>query len=107
MDHPFLWKILHQLGILKFLHIINELYDFNLDMVTSHKQRDIDGDNPLTFTEAMLHKIQQTPQSDNPFHGKIGELNLLSVLLDLFLAGSGMLLSQKSIEYQVLFRLYK
>ena len=89
MNHPFLFSTLHQFGILKFLNSINKLFEFNMDVLLNHKERDIDGDNPLTFTEAMLHKIQQTSQKDNPFHGDLGELNLISVLIDLFIAGSG------------------
>ena len=89
MNYPILWSILHWCGSIEFLNFANELFDFNLDMVSNHKERDIDGENPLTFTEAMLHKIQQTSQKDNPFHGDLGELNLISVLIDLFIAGSG------------------
>ena len=57
--------------------------------ISSHKTKHIDGEYPLTFTEAMLHKIQQTHEKNDPFHGDVGELNLLNVLLDLFVAGSG------------------
>ena len=89
MNHPFLFSTLHQFGILKFLNSINKLFEFNMDVLLNHKERDIDGDNPLTFTEAMLHKIQQTTQKDNPFYGDLGELNLLNVLIDFFMAGSG------------------
>ena len=89
MNHPFLFSTLHQFGILKFLNNINKLFEFNMDVLLNHKERDIDGDNPLTFTEAMLHKIQKTTQKDNPFYGDLGELNLLNVLIDFFMAGSG------------------
>ena len=58
-------------------------------MVARHKLKHIDGDHPLTFTEAMLHKIQKTSEKEHPFHGDLGELNLINTLLDLFLAGSG------------------
>ena len=46
------------------------------------------GDNPLTLTEAFLHKIQNTSDANNPFNADTGELNLINVLFDLFLAGS-------------------
>ena len=42
----------------------------------------------MTLTEAFLHKIQQTSDKNSPFYGDTGELNLLNVLLDLFVAGS-------------------
>ena len=35
-----------------------------------------------------MHKIQQTSDKNSPFYGNTGELNLLNVLLDLFVAGS-------------------
>ena len=40
------------------------------------------------MTEAFLHKIQETSDKNSPFYGDTGELNLYSVLLDLFVAGS-------------------
>ena len=36
----------------------------------------------------MLDKINKTESKDEPFYGQRGELNLLNVLLDLFIAGS-------------------
>ena len=42
----------------------------------------------MTFIEAILHKIQETHDPDDPIYGQRGELNLSSVLLDLFIAGS-------------------
>ena len=35
-----------------------------------------------------MHKIQETSDTKSPFYGDTGELNLYSVLLDLFVAGS-------------------
>ena len=35
-----------------------------------------------------MHKIQETSDTNSPFYGDTGELNLYSVLLDLFVAGS-------------------
>ena len=89
MNYPYLFSILHYFGVLKFLSYTNTIFDFVMDTISSHKTKHIDGENPLTFTEAMLHKIHQTHEKDDPFHGDVGELNLLNVLLDLFIAGSG------------------
>jgi cytochrome P450 len=88
MNYPYLFSILHYFGVLKFLSYTNTLFDFVMDTISSHKTKHIDGEHPLTFTEAMLHKIHQTHEKDDPFHGDVGELNLLNVLLDLFIAGS-------------------
>ena len=46
------------------------------------------GENPLTLTEAFLYKIQETSDINNPFYGSRGDLNLINVLFDFFLAGS-------------------
>ena len=46
------------------------------------------GENPLTVTEAFLHKIQETSDVNNPFYDDMGDLNLINVLFDLFMAGS-------------------
>ena len=46
------------------------------------------GENPLNFTEAFLHKIQETSDPNDPFYSKTGELNLTNTLTDLFIAGS-------------------
>ena len=42
----------------------------------------------MTFTEAFLHKIQETYDKNNPFYSDTGELNLINTLFDLFVAGS-------------------
>ena len=42
----------------------------------------------MTFTEALLHKIQKTSDVNNPFYANTGEQNLMNTLFDLFLAGS-------------------
>ena len=89
MNYPYLFSILHYFGILKFLSYTNKIFDFVMDTISIHKTKHIDGEHPLTFTEAMLHKIHQTHEKDDPFHGDVGELNLMNVLLDLFVAGSG------------------
>ena len=40
------------------------------------------------MTEAFLHKIRETSDVNNPFYGDTGDLNLINVLFDLFMAGS-------------------
>ena len=42
----------------------------------------------MTLTEAFLSKIQETSDTSSPFYGDTGELNLINVLLDFFVAGS-------------------
>ena len=42
----------------------------------------------MTVTEAFLSKIQETSDTNSPFYGATGELNLINVLLDFFAAGS-------------------
>ena len=46
------------------------------------------GENPSTLTEAFLYKIQQTSDPNDPFYADIGELNLINILVDMFMAGS-------------------
>ena len=46
------------------------------------------GENPLNFTEAFLHRIQETSDPNDPFYSNTGELNLTNTLTDLFIAGS-------------------
>ena len=88
IHYPSLFKLLHKIGVLKSEQILGAFLDFSQETIEKHKEKDIDGENPLTFTESMLHKIQQTTDKNNPFYGEIGELNLLNVLVDLFIAGS-------------------
>ena len=42
----------------------------------------------MTLTEALLYKIQETSDPNDPFFGNRGELNLMNILLDMFVAGS-------------------
>ena len=35
-----------------------------------------------------MYKIQQTSDENSPFYGDVGELNLVNILFDLFVAGS-------------------
>ena len=43
----------------------------------------------MSFTEAMLHKIRETVNPDDPLFGNRGENNLVNTLLNFFMAGSG------------------
>lgn len=83
-----LLRFLNWTGIMSNVPLMNELFQFNLELIENHKGKQIDGDHPLTFTEAMLHKIQETKEDGNPFFDKVGELNLANVLVDLFIAGA-------------------
>ena len=87
-NFPLVFKFLNQIGIIVILKYIDEVVQFCKEPIESCKGQDIDGENPLTFIEAMLHKIQTTNDIKNPLHGKTGELNLLNVLIDFFFAGS-------------------
>ena len=87
-NFPFVFKFLNKVGIFVILKCIHEVVEFCKEPIESSKVQDIDGDNPLTFIEAMLHKIQTTSDVTNPLHGETGELNLLNVLIDFFFAGS-------------------
>ena len=60
MQYIPLFYVFNFLGITNNKKGMGELMDFNLQTIIKHKEREIDGDNPFTFTEAMLHKIQET-----------------------------------------------
>ena len=62
--------------------------DFVNEYIEIHKTKHIDGDNPLTFIEAFLHRIQNTKDEKHPLYAERGILNLKNTLFDLFLAGS-------------------
>ena len=42
----------------------------------------------MTLIEAFLYKIQKTSNVNDPHYANTGELNLMNVLFDLFLAGA-------------------
>lgn len=89
MNYVWLYKLVNNLGLIKAIEYMAVFLDhLKTSVIDDHKQRPIDGDNPLTFTEALLYKIQETSNSQNPLYDKTGELNLLNALFDLFLAGS-------------------
>ena len=88
INYPLAFKFLNNMGIIVVLKCIHEVVQYCKEQIESCKAQEIDGANPLTFTEAMLHKIQTTSDVTNPLHGETGELNLLNVLIDFFFAGS-------------------
>lgn len=88
MNNLWLFKLVNKLGMVNFLRGMGQLLDFNTEVVKKHQNQIMDGDNPLTFTEAMLHKIQTTTDENHPLFGDRGQLNVLNVLVDFFLAGS-------------------
>jgi len=87
-DFPWLFKFIHKVGISSFVDIISDTLDYCNEYIEHHKANPIDGDNPLTFIEAFLHKIQSIEDPNHPLYGNRGQLNLKNTLFDLFLAGS-------------------
>ena len=87
-NHLWLYKILNGMGIFHNQMANYELLKYCQEMIDAHKDKHIDGENPLTFIEALLHKIQTNDDTDHPLSKTLGELNLVNLLLDIFLAGS-------------------
>ena len=57
-QYPTFFKILIKYGYSKWHTMLIELMKYCKGAIDSCKERKIDGNNPLTFIEAMLHKIQ-------------------------------------------------
>ena len=83
-----LFKFLNKIGASRHFEIMKIIVGYCKDAIMSCKQQNIDGDNPLSFIEAMLHKIQNNNDVKSTLHGDLGELNLLNILVDFFFAGS-------------------
>ena len=83
-----LFKFLNKIGVFRQFEILKTIIGYCKDAIKSCKQQNIDGENPLSFIEAMLHKIQNNNDVTSPLYGDLGELNLLSILVDFFFAGS-------------------
>ena len=83
-----LYNLLNKIGLISFQEINNQLFMFNESVFKKLKDSDVDSDNPLNFTEALIAKIQETKDPNSPFYGDRGELNLVNVLIDLFIGGS-------------------
>ena len=96
-SNPIIMRALASIPVFKFLHEIGlttmpddhkKIIDFVQDNINTTKSKTIDGENPLTFIEAFIHKIQTTDNENHPLYQDRGELNLVSLLIDLFGAGS-------------------
>ena len=87
-DSYWLSEFIHRFGITSFNKVVKDTLDFVNEYIEIQKTKHIDGDNPLTFIEAFLHKIQNTNDKDHPLYAERGILNLKNTLFDLFLAGS-------------------
>ena len=81
-------KLFNNLGLVRYLSYTKKILELCYQVVNSHKDKAIDGDNPLTFVEAFLHKIGTISDESHPLNGDTGELNLVNVLLDFFIGGS-------------------
>merc|ERR1719495_2449129 len=86
MNYKWLFKTLNHLGIIILQPYIQNLLKFSESVLTDQKGKLIDGENPSTLTEAFLYKIQQTSDPNDPFYADIGELNLINILVDMFMA---------------------
>ena len=87
-DSYWLSELIHRFGITSFNEVMKNSLDFVNEYIEIHKTKHIDGDNPLTFIEAFLYKIQNTRDEKHPLYAERGILNLKNTLFDLFLAGS-------------------
>ena len=83
-----LFKILNAIGVIKLMESTKDIFAYCKRGMDNQNDKGIDGENPLTFIEAFMHKINTTTDSSSPLHDKLGELNLLNTLLDFFIAGS-------------------
>ena len=83
-----LFKMLNALGVIKLMESTKAIFAYCKRGMDNQNDKGIDGENPLTFIEAFMHKINTTTDSSSPLHDKLGELNLLNTLLDFFIAGS-------------------
>ena len=81
-------KLFNNLGLVRYLSYTKKILELCYQVVNSHKDKTIDGDNPLTFVEAFLHKIGTISDESHPLNGDTGELNMVNVLLDFFIGGS-------------------
>ena len=80
--------LIKQLGFTSIHQYADKMFQFCNEYIELHRKKPIDGDSPLTFIEAFLHKIQEQKNPLDPLHGDRGILNLQNTVLDLFMAGS-------------------
>ena len=83
-----LYKLLNKIGYTDQQENFDLLLDYTSSVVQKIKSSTIDSENYTNFTEEIISKIQHTDDPNHPFYGKTGELNLVNLLFDLFLAGA-------------------
>jgi len=87
-DFPKVFSFLNKIGCINVIKRANDIIEFCRKGMESCNVQEIDGENPSTFIEAMLYKIEKTDDVTHPLHGDSGKLNLLNIIMDFFLAGS-------------------
>ena len=58
------FKFFHKIGLTKMPDDHKKIIDFVQDNINATKSKTIDGENPLTFIEAFIHKIQTTDNTN-------------------------------------------
>ena len=81
-------RLIHFFKLTTIADTIGEMFEYCNEYINLNKKRPIDGETPLTFIEAFLHKINETKSPSDPLYGDRGILNLQNTLLDFFMAGS-------------------
>ena len=93
MNFKGLFYFLNWTGLSRIWATQMELNEFCHQVIREHKSKNEEFDDtcPLSFTEAMLSKIQSN-DNDNSVkvlrNPDLGELNLMNVLVDFFIAGT-------------------
>ena len=93
MNFKGLFYFLNWTGLSRIWATQMELNEFCHQVIREHKSKNEEFDDtcPLSFTEAMLSKIQSN-DNDNSVkvlrNPDLGELNLMNVLVDFFMAGT-------------------
>ena len=100
-ESPNLYKLIHMLGYTDSQGNFDVLLDYTSSVVQKMKSSNIDAENSMNFTEAMISKIQLTEDPNHPFYGKTGELNLVNLLFDFFAAGADT--SATTLEWMMLY----
>ena len=73
MNFVAFFKFLNKIGMIETEKCTNEVFDYCQDIIKQHEIKGIDSENPLTFTEALLIKIQKTEDQSNPLFKDLGE----------------------------------
>ena len=97
MNFRALFYFLNWTGLSRIWATQSEVNEFCHQVIREHKSKNdnddyFDGNCPLSFTEAMLSKIKSSDKGGGVEqvlrHPDLGELNLMNVLVDFFIAGS-------------------